>query len=59
MTRYGQGKPLSVGSVMFGGTLGAIGGVRPASRFEMELHDPVLGRSIKHGYDVIELPVIA
>ncbi|WP_315838093.1 DUF2848 domain-containing protein [Bradyrhizobium prioriisuperbiae] len=59
MTRYGQGKPLAVGSVMFGGTLGAIGGVRPASRFEMELHDPVLGRSIKHGYDVIELPVIA
>ncbi len=58
--RYTQGKSqLAPGSVMFGGTLGAIGGVRPASRFEMEISDPVLGRSIKHGYDVVQLPVIA
>lgn len=57
--RYMQGLSLTAGSVMFGGTLGAIGGVRPASRFEMELGDPVLGRSMKHGYDVVQLPVIA
>jgi hypothetical protein len=50
---------LPVGTVMFGGTLGAIGGIRPATRFEMELADPVLGRTIRHGYDIDVLPVIA
>ena len=46
------------GCAMFGGTFAAIGGIRPASRFEFELEDPVLKRSIRHGYDVIELPVL-
>jgi len=46
------------GCAMFGGTFAAKGGIRPASRFEFELEDPVLGRSIRHGYDVIELPVL-
>jgi hypothetical protein len=46
------------GCVMFGGTFAAHGGIRPASRFEFELEDPVLKRSIRHGYDVIELPVL-
>ncbi len=46
------------GVAMFGGTFAAIGGIRPASRFEFELEDPVLKRSISHGYDVIELPVL-
>jgi hypothetical protein len=50
---------LPVGTVMFGGTLGAIGGIRPATRFEMELVDPVLGRAIRHGYDIDVLPVIS
>ena len=45
------------GCAMFGGTFAAIGGIRPASRFEFELEDPVLKRNIRHGYDVIELPV--
>jgi hypothetical protein len=45
------------GCAMFGGTFAAIGGIRPASRFEFELEDPVLKRSIRHAYDVIELPV--
>ena len=45
------------GCAMFGGTFAAKGGIRPASRFEFELEDPVLKRSIRHGYDVIELPV--
>jgi hypothetical protein len=43
---------------MFGGTFAAIGGIRSANRFEFELEDPVLKRSIRHGYDVIELPVL-
>jgi hypothetical protein len=46
------------GCAMFGGTFAAKGGIRPASRFEYELEDPVLKRSIKHAYDVIELPVL-
>jgi hypothetical protein len=44
--------------VMFGGTFAARGGIRPASRFECELEDPVLKRSIRHAYDVLELPVL-
>jgi len=52
------GKGLPDGCAMFGGTFAAKGGIRPASRFEYELEDPVLGRSIKHAYDVIELPVL-
>jgi len=51
----GQSAP---GMVMYGGTVSAIGGIRPAARFEMELHDPVLGRSLHHAYDVAYLPVI-
>lgn len=47
---------LAEGAVMFGGTIPAIGGVRPASRFEGELYDPVLGRTIKFGYDIKVLP---
>lgn len=46
------------GCAMFGGTFAAKGGIRPASRFEFELDDPVLKRSIRHTYDVIELPVL-
>ena len=46
------------GCAMFGGTFAAKGGIRPASRFEFELEDPVLKRKIGHGYDVIELPML-
>jgi hypothetical protein len=46
------------GYAMFGGTFAAIGGIRPASRFEFELEDPVLKRRIGHAYDVIELPIL-
>ena len=52
------GKELPDGCAMFGGTFAAIGGIRPASRFEYELEDPVLKRSIRHAYDVIALPVL-
>ena len=43
---------------MYGGTFAAKGGIRPADRFEYELEDPVLKRFIRHGYDVIALPVL-
>ena len=52
------GARLPNGCAMFGGTFAAKGGIRPASRFEFELEDPVLKRRIGHGYDVIELPVL-
>ena len=46
------------GCAMYGGTFAAMGGIRPADRFEYELEDPVLKRVIRHGYDVIALPVL-
>ena len=45
------------GCAMFGGTFAAKGGIRPADRFEYELEDPVLKRTIRHGYDVVTMPV--
>ncbi|MEM8686224.1 MAG: DUF2848 domain-containing protein [Pseudomonadota bacterium] len=48
----------SSGDLMLCGTLPAIGGVRPAVRFEFELADPVLDRRLQHAYDIIELPVL-
>ncbi len=59
MSRYDGGTSLKAGTVMFCGTVGAIGGIRPATRFEMELHDPVLGRTMTHAYDIVALPVIS
>ena len=57
IARYG--KALAPNTVMFCGTLAAIGGIRPASRFEIELSDPVLGRTLKHAYDIDVLPVVS
>ncbi len=54
--RYGQ--KLAPNTVMFCGTFAAIGGIRPASRFEMEMEDPVLGRRMSCAYDIRPLPVI-
>jgi hypothetical protein len=42
---------------MFSGTLPAIGGLRPAQRFEFELEDPILGRSLRHSYAIRTLPI--
>ena len=53
MGRY----PLKPGWAMFGGTLAAKGGIRPAGRFAMELEDPVLRRRLRHEYRVQVLPV--
>jgi len=46
------------GFAMFSGTIPAIGGLRPSQRFEFEFEDPVLGRSLRHGYAVRTLPLI-
>jgi uncharacterized protein DUF2848 len=50
---------LPAGTLMFCGTPGAIGGIRPGTRFEMELHDPVLDRALTHSYDIDVLPVVS
>ena len=55
--RYGEAG-LPEGTAMFGGTFAAKGGIRPADRFAYELVDPMLNRSIRHGY-AIEQRVIA
>jgi hypothetical protein len=52
------GTTLPAGTAMFGGTFAAKGGIRPATRFEYEIEDPVLKRTIKAGYDVLTLPVV-
>jgi len=52
-----EGGRLPDGCVMFGGTFAVKGGIRPADRFEYELEDPVLKRSIRHAYDVITMPI--
>ena len=54
---YAKGEALPAGTAMFGGTFAAIGGVRPAAEFHMVLTDPVLGRTIEHGYRIHPLPV--
>jgi len=59
IARLNTGTRLAPGSVMFCGTLAAAGGIRPASRFEMELNDPMLGRTITHRYDIVALPVVS
>lgn len=45
-------------SLMFGGTFAAKGGIRSADRFELELVDEELGRTISHGYSIEPLPVL-
>jgi hypothetical protein len=49
--------PLKPGWAMFGGTLAAKGGIRPAKVFRMELDDPVRKRKLVHEYRVTALPV--
>lgn len=50
-------EPLPDGLAIMGGTFAAIGGVRPGSRFECVLIDPVLSRRIELAYDIQELPI--
>jgi Protein of unknown function (DUF2848) len=49
---------LAEGTIMFGGTLAARGGVRATPEFSFELEDPVGGRKITHAYRVRALPIL-
>jgi F0F1-type ATP synthase membrane subunit c/vacuolar-type H+-ATPase subunit K len=53
---YCNGAALPVGTAMFCGTLAVHGGIVSAETFEMELEDPVLGRSLRHSYRIVSLP---
>lgn len=57
--RYTNADTLPAGTAMFCGTLSAKGGVRPGTRFEMEIEDPIRRRSLRHTYSIETLPVIA
>ena len=46
-------------AAMLCGTLPAIGGVRAADAFRLELVDPAANRSLRHEYAVSALPVVA
>ena len=54
---YTGADKLPEGMAMFSGTLPAIGGLRPAQRFEFELEDPVLRRSLRHAYAIRTLSI--
>ncbi len=57
IAQYGADR-LAPGTVMLSGTPAAIGGIRPADRFDMEIVDPTTGRRIDHGYTIEALPVV-
>ena len=50
-----DGREMTSGDVLMGGTLPTLDSVRPAARFAFALIDPVLNRSIEHAYDVVNL----
>ena len=50
---------LPAGTAMSCGTVGAIGGIRPAVSFAMELFDPRSGRKLCHHYAIESLPDVA
>lgn len=54
---FSESGELPEGTALYGGTMPAIGGIRVASRFEGELEDPVLKRSLRFGYDLKILPI--
>lgn len=54
-----EGAGFTDGTAMLCGTFPAIGGVRPAGRYWMELSDPTSGKAIALSYSVSTLPVIS
>ena len=58
ISRAGGEAKFVTGTVMFCGTLGAIGGIRPAAQFKALLEDPILGREMNCEYYIDALPVV-
>lgn len=59
LTELCDGAGFSDGTAMLCGTLTAIDGVRPASRYRMEISDPTNGQTIALAYSVKTLPIIS
>src|SRR5262245_6998286 len=53
---YTGGDRLAPATAMFGGTFAVHGGMSYGGTFEMELHDPVLSRTLTHRYTTLSLP---
>ncbi|SEW47267.1 Protein of unknown function [Cognatiyoonia koreensis] len=58
LTDLCEGAGMADGTAMLCGTLAAIGGVRPARQYRMEIHDPTTADTITLSYDVKTLPII-
>jgi hypothetical protein len=50
---------LEEGTLMFCGTVGAIGGIRSAASFRYQLADPVLARTLDGSYVIRPLPLVS
>jgi len=57
LERFSGSAVLAPGTAMFCGTLAVRGEIGGGERFEIELHDPVRNRSLRHEYAVRELAV--
>ena len=57
--KYFGGRTLPEGFAMSCGTVPAIGGIRPAGSFAMELEDPKTGACLRHRYEIEVLPEVA
>src|SRR5262249_15141969 len=57
LARLSGSTGLAPGTAMFCGTLPVRGEIGGGERFEIELHDPVKGRSLRHEYAVRELAI--
>lgn len=57
--KIGGGKSLPPATVMYGGTLSAIGGIRPMQSMELILEDPILRRALRRSYTVEALSIIS
>ena len=57
LRRFSGSAELAPGVAMFCGTLPVRGEIGGGERFEIELHDPVKGRSLRHEYAVRELAI--
>lgn len=58
LRKFGPSGRLPTGTAMLCGTLPVEGDIAPADRFEVELHDPVLGRTLRHAYTCRVLPIV-
>ncbi|MEL6573285.1 MAG: DUF2848 domain-containing protein [Pseudomonadota bacterium] len=59
LTELCKGSGFADGTAMLCGTFAGIGGVRPASKYRMELSDPTNGKTMTLSYGVSTLPIIS